>query len=245
MKDKNFFGELTRGIWKENPTFVLMLGLCPTLAVTTTLKNGVGMALAATFVLVGSNVIISLLRNYIPGGVRIPCFIVVIAAFVTIVDLVLEAYLPALHKELGIFIPLIVVNCIILGRAEAYASKNGVGLSMADGIGSGLGFLLALVIISGVREIVGNGSIWGLPLAVWTKEGMDRVFLPAKVMIQPVGAFLLIGLLLGLFQWGRMRAAQKRSRAAHVLQSATAAELAAERRARSEAAGEGESGGGS
>lgn len=199
---KSFAGEVLRGIWRENPIFVIMLGLCPTLAVTTTLQNGVGMAAAATFVLIFSNLIISALRRFIPDGVRIPCFIVVIATFVTIVDLIMSAYLPELHKSLGIFIPLIVVNCIILGRAEAYASKNNVAFSIADGIGIGIGFLLALVIISGIREVTGAGALWGYPLAHWEK--LKGWFQPALVMIQPVGAFLLIGLLLGAFQWARL-----------------------------------------
>jgi len=223
---KSFFGEIVRGIWRENPIFVIMLGLCPTLAVTTSLKNGVGMAAAATFVLIFSNLIISLLRRVIPEGVRIPCFIVVIATFVTIVDLVMSAYLPDLHKALGIFIPLIVVNCIILGRAEAFASKNKPVYSVADGIGIGLGFLLALVIISGIREVTGSGELWGYPLAHW--ERLKPWFQPALVMTQPVGAFLLIGLLLGLFKWARMGKEERAKRAAFVRQRAIADELARE-----------------
>jgi electron transport complex protein RnfE len=151
------------GIFKNNPTFRLVLGLCPTLAVTTSLENALGMGLAATFVLVCSNGIISALRKLIPAAVHIPCYIVIVATFVTATDLLMQAYLPALSESLGIFIPLIVVNCIILGRAEAFASKNGVIDSLADGLGAGVGFTLALALIAAVRELLGAGSltIWG------------------------------------------------------------------------------------
>jgi len=223
---KGFGGELVRGIWAENPIFVLMLGLCPTLAITTSLQNGIGMALAATFVLIGSNLIISALRRFIPEGVRIPCFIVVIATFVTVVDLVMAAYLPDLHKQLGIFIPLIVVNCIILGRAEAFASKNPVHLSIADGIGTGLGFLLALVIISGIREFLGAGSLFGMQLVRWADV---KAIKPAAIMILPPGAFLLIGLLLGAFAWGRLRKEERRKRQGYKLQTALSAEAEGKR----------------
>ena len=154
------------GIFKNNPTFRLVLGLCPTLAVTTSLENALGMGLAATFVLVCSNGLVSALRKVIPGAVHIPCYIVIIATFVTAIDLLMQAYLPDLSASLGIFIPLIVVNCIILGRAEAYACKNGVVDSLADGFGSGLGFTLALALIASVREIVGAGTltVWGFCL---------------------------------------------------------------------------------
>jgi len=154
---KNF----TKGFLRENPILVLVLGTCPTLATTTSSLNGIGMGIATTFVLVGSNVVISLLANYIPDKVRIPAFIVVIASFVTIVDLVMQAYVPDLYKTLGIFIPLIVVNCIVLGRAEAFASKNTILSSLIDGLGMGLGYTLALVILGAFREIVGSGSIFG------------------------------------------------------------------------------------
>jgi len=154
---KNF----TKGFLRENPILVLVLGTCPTLATTTSSLNGIGMGIATTFVLVGSNVVISLLANYIPDKVRIPAFIVVIASFVTIVDLVMQAYVPDLYKTLGIFIPLIVVNCIVLGRAEAFASKNTVLSSLIDGLGMGLGYTLALGILGAFREIVGSGSIFG------------------------------------------------------------------------------------
>ena len=181
----------TRGLWRENPIFRLVLGMCPTLAVTTSVANGVGMGLAATFVLVCSNLMIAMLRGFIPRRVRIPAYIVIIASFVTIVDLMMHAYLPALHRSLGIFIPLIVVNCIILGRAEAFASRNGVLASLADGLGMGMGFTLALVALGSVRELLGNGSLLGLSL-------FGAEFQPALVMILPPGAFVTLGLLLAL-----------------------------------------------
>lgn len=158
-----FVTDLTRGLFRENPTFRLLLGMCPTLAVTTSLENALGMGIASTFVLVCSNMVISMLRKVIPAAVRIPCFIVVIATFVTVVDLLMQAYAPALAASLGIFIPLIVVNCIILGRAEAFASRNAVIYSIADGIGMGFGFTVALSIIASLREFLGAGSItlWG------------------------------------------------------------------------------------
>ena len=152
------------GILKENPTFVLVLGMCPTLATTTSAINGMSMGLATLFVLVCSNVVISLLKNLIPDKVRIPAFIVVIATFVTLVQLLMQAYLPAIYDVLGLFIPLIVVNCIVLGRAEAFAAKNSVGLSALDGIGMGLGFSLALTLLGAIRELLGTGSCFGLQL---------------------------------------------------------------------------------
>ena len=152
------------GILKENPTFVLVLGMCPTLATTTSAINGMSMGLATMFVLVCSNVVISLLKNLIPDKVRIPAFIVVIATFVTLVQLLMQAYLPAIYDVLGLFIPLIVVNCIVLGRAEAFAAKNSVGLSALDGIGMGLGFSLALTLLGAVRELLGTGLCFGLPV---------------------------------------------------------------------------------
>jgi electron transport complex protein RnfE len=183
--------EFQKGLIRENPLFRLVLGMCPALAVTTMAINGVAMGLAATAVLVGSNLVISLLRRFIPEQVRIPVFIVVIASFVTIIDLVMAGYFYELHKVLGLFIPLIVVNCIILGRAEAFASKNTVLLSLADGLGMGLGFTLALVILGSVRELLGNGTIFGFTVLSWG-------FQPALVMLLPPGAFLALGLLLGL-----------------------------------------------
>lgn len=184
--------EFTKGFVSENPVFRLALGLCPVLAVTTSLKNGVGMGLAATFVLVGSNVIVSMIRKGIPARIRIPCYIVVIASFVTVVDLVMAGYTPELHKNLGIFIPLIVVNCIILGRAEAFASKNSVGRSLIDGLGMGLGFTFALIVIASVREIIGTGKIWDLVL-------LGESYNPVLMAVLSPGAFITLGLLIGLF----------------------------------------------
>jgi electron transport complex protein RnfE len=180
---------LTRGLWKENPIFRLVLGMCPTLAVTTSVENGLGMGLATTFVLTCSNVIISLLRGFIPRQVRIPCFIVVIASFVTVVDLVMHGFFYELHRSLGLFIPLIVVNCIILGRAEAFASRNGVGWSLLDGLGMGVGFTLGLAVLGAVREVLGNGTLLGYAL-------FGESFPPLLVMILPPGAFLSLGFLL-------------------------------------------------
>jgi len=161
----SLFKEFSKGIFKENPTFVLLLGMCPTLAVTSNAVNGCSMGLATLFVLAGSNMVISLIRNVVPKKVRIPCYIVVIAAFVTVVDMLLQAYAPAaIYEALGIFIPLIVVNCIVLGRAEAFASKNGVIASLADGVGMGLGFTLSLTLIGGLREFLSSGSLFEIKL---------------------------------------------------------------------------------
>jgi electron transport complex protein RnfE len=184
--------EFGKGIIKENPVFRLVLGLCPVLAVTTSLKNGLGMGMAATFVLVGSNFIVSLIRKGIPARIRIPCYITVIASFVTVVDLVMAGYMPELHKNLGIFIPLIVVNCVILGRAEAFAGKNGVGRSFLDGLGMGIGFTFALVITATVREVIGTGKIWGLVL-------LGTKYNPVLFAVLSPGAFVTLGLLIGLF----------------------------------------------
>jgi len=180
-----------RGIVAENPIFRLVLGMCPTLAVTTEAVNGIGMGLATAFVLVCSNVAVSLLRSVIPAKVRIPAYIVVIATFVTVVDLVMNAYAHDLHKALGVFIPLIVVNCIILGRAEAFASKNGWLPSVADGLGMGLGFTLSLTLLGSVRELLGNGTWFGLSV-------MGAGYQPLIVMILPPGAFITLGCLLAV-----------------------------------------------
>lgn len=179
--------DLTNGLIKENPTLRLVLGTCPTLAVTTAVFNGIGMGLAATAVLIGSNLIISLIKKIVPNEVRIPVYVVVIASFVTVVQMLLKAYVPALDKQLGIFIPLIVVNCIILARAESFAAKNPPLNSVMDGIGMGLGFTLALVIISGVREILGAGTFFGIQL-------FGASFKPALIMILPPGGFMVFGL---------------------------------------------------
>ena len=185
------WNEFIKGFIKENPTFVLLLGMCPTLGTTTSAINGMSMGLAATVVLICSNAVISLLKNLIPDKVRIPGFIVVIASFVTVVDLSMQAYLPDLYETLGLFIPLIVVNCIILGRAEAFASKNGVLLSIADGLGIGLGFTMSLTILGSVREILGNGSVFGFQ---FIPENIDKVLL----FIMPPGAFIALGFLIAL-----------------------------------------------
>lgn len=187
------FKELTKGILKENPIFAQFLGMCATLAVTTSVINGIGMGLSTTVVLVASNIIISLMRNLIPNKIRIAAYIIVIAGCVTAVEMVLNAFAPAISKSLGIFIPLIVVNCIILGRAESFASKNGVVKSALDGIGMGLGFTLALVILGGVREILGNGTFLGIQL-------FGEGFQPATIMILPPGAFIMLGIILAIIQ---------------------------------------------
>ncbi len=188
-----FVTDLTRGLIRENPIFRLLLGMCPTLAVTTSLENALGMGLAATFVLVCSNSVISMLRNIIPSAVRIPCFIVVIATFVTVVDLLMQAYAPALASSLGIFIPLIVVNCIILGRAEAFASRNAVLYSIADGIGMGIGFTVALAIIATMREFLGAGSI-----TLWGEVALRGIHSWTMVLfVLPAGGFISLGLIIG------------------------------------------------
>jgi electron transport complex protein RnfE len=191
---------LTNGILKENPTFVQLLGMCPTLAVTTSAVNGIGMGLATTAVLILSNLAISLLRNFIPSKVRIPAFIVVIASFVTMVGMAMEAYTPDLYSALGLFIPLIVVNCIILARAEAFASKNGLMDSVFDGLGMGLGFTMSLTILGSVRELLGNGSIFNVSI-------LGSAYKPALIMILPPGAFLALGLLLALYNYFQIRRA--------------------------------------
>jgi len=188
---KKLLAEFLKGIFKENPTFVLMLGLCPTLAVSLSVINGIGMGIAATFVLLGSNVIISSLKSFIPEKVRIPCFIVVIATFVTITEMILKAYSPALSRALGIYVPLIVVNCIVLGRAEAFAQKAKVRDAFFDGLGMGIGFTLALILISALRECLGAGTLLGRELL--------KGFQPILLLGMPSGALLVIGLLLGLF----------------------------------------------
>lgn len=187
----NIFKIIKNGIIDDNPTFTQVIGMCPTLAVTTSAVNGLGMGLAATFVLTLSNIFISILRKIIPANIRIPVFVIIIAAFTTIVGLLLKAFVPALDRSLGLFIPLIVVNCLILARAEAFASKNPPLASAADGIGMGLGFTLALTILGVIREILGNGSLFGISL-------FGASFQPALIMILPPGAFLLLGILLAL-----------------------------------------------
>lgn len=183
---------LTNGILRENPTFGLVLGMCPTLATTTSAINGMSMGLATMFVLICSNTVISMLKNVIPDKVRIPAFIVVIATFVTIVQLLMQAYLPGINEVLGLFIPLIVVNCIVLGRAEAFAAKNNVGLSALDGLGMGLGFTLSLTVIGAIRELLGTGSIFGLH--VFSDQYGMLIFVLAP------GAFIVLAYLMAIMQ---------------------------------------------
>ena len=196
---------LWNGILKENPTLVLVLGTCPTLAVTTQAINGVGMGLAATVVLICSNIMISLLKNLIPDKIRIPCYIVLIAGFVSVVDMLLNAYLPDLHAALGIYIPLIVVNCIILGRAEMFASKNTVVASAMDGIGMGLGFTLALTVIGSIRELLGSGTLFGVSVTA-------GLFDPISIFSQPAGGFITFGCIIALVNWLTKSSAEKRKK---------------------------------
>ncbi len=185
--------DFIKGFVKENPVFCLLLGLCPTLAVTTSMNNAIGMGGAVIFVLLFSNIFISLLRNVIPSKIRIPCFIIVIATFVTIVDLMMKAFFPALSKQLGMFIPLIVVNCVILGRAEAFASKHNLMRSIVDALGMGIGFTLALMVIGGVREILGNGTFF--------EKTISTGYSPMLIFILAPGAFFTMGFLLAFFTW--------------------------------------------
>ena len=187
----NKLSHVLKGLIKENPTFVLVLGMCPTLGTTTSAINGLGMGVATMAVLIMSNIVIAMIKNLIPDKVRIPAFIVVIASFVTVIDMLMQAYVPSLYSALGVFIPLIVVNCIILGRAEAFASKNGVLDSALDGVGIGLGFTLSLTTIGAVREILGSGSIFGLSLGI-------ADYMPLVFVLAP-GAFLVLGFLMVLF----------------------------------------------
>ncbi len=189
------------GLIKENPIFVQLVGMCSVLAVTTSMKNGLAMGLAVTGVLIGSNLVISLLRNVIPSKIRIPSYIVIVATFVTMVEMLMKAYLPELYESLGIFIPLIVVNCIILARAEAFASKNKPLPAIVDGLGMGLGYTLALLILGGGRELLGAGTIFG-------KQVFGPGFEPALIFIMPPGAFILLGIFIGIFNYIRKRKVQ-------------------------------------
>jgi Na+-translocating ferredoxin:NAD+ oxidoreductase subunit E len=193
---KTLAQEFTKGLWEEIPPFRLVLGLCPTLGVTTSMENGLGMGLATTFVLVFGNILISMLRNIIPSKVRIACFIIVIATFVTVVELLMQAYTYALFLKLGVFIPLIVVNCILLGRAEAFACKNTISYSIADGLGIGIGYTLALGALGAIREVLGSGSltVWGdLSYSV---ASVFPSFQPFTFLVQAPGAFICLGLML-------------------------------------------------
>ena len=194
--------ELLKGIWKENPVLVLSLGMCPSLATSSSALNGLGMGLATTFVLFCSNMVISLIRNLVPAKIRIPCYIVVIAAFVTVVDLLMQAYTGALYNALGIFIPLIVVNCIVLGRAEAFASKNGILASGMDGLGMGLGFTLALTVIGMIREFLAAGTLFQVQLTADWQYGFS-------VMSQAPGGFIVMGFVLAAMNVYNRRRAEK------------------------------------
>ncbi|MCC4770162.1 RnfABCDGE type electron transport complex subunit E [Methanosarcina sp. DH2] len=208
MADRSVASEFMRGITKDNPIFGLVLGLCPTLAVTTSVANGIGMAAGTIFVLVGSNLLVSVLRNEIPDTVRIPIELIVIATFVSIVDMVMEAFTPGMYASLGVYIPLIVVNCIVIGRAEAYALKNGVFYSLIDGLGVGTGFLLMLMLLGGIRELLGTGGInlFGMQL-------IDLVstlgFNPIGVMTLSPGAFLTIAVLMTMVNYKRILKAMR------------------------------------
>ncbi len=193
-KEQLAYDEFMKGLWRENPVFVQVLGLCPLLAVTNSAINGLAMGLASFFVLLGSSILVSLFKSYIPKQVRISCFIIIIATFVTVVDYTLAAALPVIHKELGAFIPLIVANCLILGRMEAFASRNTLRMSVADAFGMGAGFLFALVSLGAVREILGVGELFGIAL-------FGANFEPWVIMILPPGGFITLGVMLLYFNW--------------------------------------------
>ena len=195
---ESFYKNFINGIIVTNPVFVLLLGLCPTLAVSTSLENGIGMSGAVLFVLLGSNIIVALIRKWTPNTVRIPVFIVIIATFVTVVELFMKAYFPPLARSLGIYVPLIVVNCIILGRAEAFASKNSISDSVADAFGIGVGFALAIMLISLIREVLGSGKMILFDKELFSIPGFSDN--PISIFILPMGAFLVMGLLLALFR---------------------------------------------
>ena len=198
-----YLERLYNGIIKENPTMILMLGMCPTLAVSTRAINGIGMGLSTTAVLILSNVVISILRKAIPDEVRLPAYIVIVASLVTVTELLIEAYLPSLYEALGIYIPLIVVNCIILGRAEAYANKNEHGLSAMDGLGMGLGFTIALTIAGALRELIGNGTLFGADV-------MPAGYEPIGIFVQPPGAFLVIAFIIMIMNAIGIKTRQKK-----------------------------------
>ena len=190
------WNEFTKGIIKENPVLILLLGLCPLLAVSATAINSLGMGIAVLFVLVGSNLVVSLFRKFIPDGVRIPVFIIIISTFVTVTDYLMAAYYPPLHKSLGVFVPLIVVNCIILGRADVFAYRHNIFYSLLDALGMGLGFTLVITIIGMIRELLGSGTVFGLG---------NFVSYPALIMILPPGGFITIGFLIGVLNWYRQK----------------------------------------
>jgi len=200
---KNFLAQLKKGIITENPSLVQLLGMCATMAVTTSLKNGVGMGLATTAVLICSNTVISLVRKIIPAKIRIASYVVIIAGFVSIVQMLLNAFIPVLANSLGVFLPLIVVNCIILARAEAFASKNPPLASAIDGLAMGLGFTFTLCCMSVIREIIGNGTVWGIRVT-------PAVYEPALIVVMPVGGFLTLGFLIALIQRIKRKNAEKK-----------------------------------
>ncbi|MBI9106035.1 MAG: electron transport complex subunit E [Spirochaetales bacterium] len=201
--------DFTKGFVKENPVFVLALGLCPALGVTSKVVNALGMGAGVIFVLLGSNIFVSVLKNFIPEKVRIPAYIVIIASFVTIVEMVMEAFVPALFESLGVFVPLIVVNCVILGRAEAFANKNSVKSSILDALGMGIGFTFALLIIAFIREVLGSGTISLIPIGTWdgivSIPGLSKS--PARVFSLAAGALLVMGYLKALFNWAELKKA--------------------------------------
>lgn len=203
MAEKKSLGkEFTKGLIKENPVLRLVLGTCPTLAVTTSVESALGMGAAALIVLVCSNIVISALRKVIPSKVRIPCYIVVIASFVTIVQMLVKAFLPQIDEQLGVYLPLIVVNCIILGRAEAFAGKNPVLASALDGLGMGVGFTAALLAMGAIRELLGAGTLLGIQI-------MPSSYVPAGMLTLPVGGFLCLGTLIAIMQWALARSEKK------------------------------------
>jgi len=203
QKTRTLTQEVTKGIIAENPVFRLLLGLCPALAVTTSLINGIGMGLAVTFVIVCTNAAISLLKGVIPGKLRIPIYIIVFATFVTITDMMMEVYAPPLHKALGIFVPLIVVNCVIMARAESFARKNPVGRSILDGLGYGLGFTLGLSILAGIREIFGDGKLLGYPI-------LGQSYEPVLLLMLPAGGFFVLGFIVAALKMKDIRDEEKR-----------------------------------
>ena len=198
----NFKRQLKEGLITQNPVLVQLLGMCSTMAITTSISNGIGMGISVLIILTLSNIFISLLRKIIPNEVRIACYIVVIAGFVTIVDLCLQAFFPAIAKSLGVFIPLIVVNCIILGRAEAFANKNSVLASAVDGICQGIGYTIVLVVMCAVRELLGNGTLLGYQI-------MPASYTPALMLVLPVGGFLCLGTLIAVMQWALAKSEKK------------------------------------
>ena len=222
MSDTTIRTEMVKGFFKENPVFVLLLGMCPTLGVTSSAINGLGMGLATLAVLLGSNVVVAVIKNFIPEKVRIPAFIVIIASFVTIIDLTMAAFVPALHAQLGLFIPLIVVNCIILGRAEAFASKNTIMRSVVDALSMGRGFAFALTLLGATREILGAGAFFGLAIP-WLSDN------PMLLFIMPPGAFIALGFLTAAVNTLRDKAesAAKRRHAARAVAANAAVSLTA------------------